>query len=36
MINEVKEAFKANLPNLNWMDDETRVAAKDKVENCFL
>lgn len=32
MVNEVKYAFKKNLPNLLWMDDETRQAAKEKVE----
>ena len=31
MIGEVKDAFKRNLPNLKWMDDETRQAAMDKV-----
>lgn len=30
MIDEVKEAFKNNLPNLSWMDDETRKAAIEK------
>ncbi|XP_048247590.1 endothelin-converting enzyme homolog isoform X1 [Haliotis rufescens] len=30
MIDEVKMAFKKNLPNLHWMDDETRRAAIDK------
>ncbi|XP_048752653.1 endothelin-converting enzyme homolog isoform X3 [Ostrea edulis] len=30
MVNEVKYAFKKNLPNLLWMDDETRQAAKEK------
>ena len=31
MIEEVKMAFKNNLPHLKWMDDETRAAAVDKV-----
>eukprot|EP00058_Branchiostoma_floridae_P004955 XP_002590443.1 hypothetical protein BRAFLDRAFT_62750 [Branchiostoma floridae] len=31
MIGEVKGAFIRNLPNLQWMDDETRRAAEDKV-----
>lgn len=31
MIEEVKTAFKNNLPSLSWMDDETRAAAVDKV-----
>ncbi|XP_062578045.1 endothelin-converting enzyme homolog [Saccostrea cucullata] len=33
MVNEVKDAFKKNLPNLSWMDDETRQAAKDKANS---
>lgn len=33
MIDEVKMAFKKNLPNLHWMDDETRKAAIDKVHH---
>ena len=32
MIVQVKQAFIANLPNLDWMDDETRHAAIDKVK----
>lgn len=31
MVNEIKDAFKKNLPRLSWMDDETRQAARDKV-----
>lgn len=31
MIEEVKTAFKNNLPNLKWMDSETMAAAVDKV-----
>ncbi|KAH3827140.1 hypothetical protein DPMN_129069, partial [Dreissena polymorpha] len=30
MIEEVKQAFKNNLPSLDWMDDDTRTAAIDK------
>lgn len=30
MVNEIKTAFKKNLPYLSWMDDETRKAAIDK------
>nr|XP_022340096.1 endothelin-converting enzyme homolog isoform X2 [Crassostrea virginica] len=30
MVNEIKDAFKKNLPNLSWMDDETRQAAREK------
>ncbi|XP_071509255.1 endothelin-converting enzyme homolog [Diadema antillarum] len=30
MVDEVKGAFKRNLPDLPWMDEETRVAAKQK------
>ena len=31
MIEEIKEAFKENLPNLEWMDEETRQLARQKV-----
>lgn len=31
MINEIRTAFKDALDDLNWMDDQTRQAAKDKV-----
>ena len=31
MIQEIKTAFKSNLPNLKWMDAETRLAAVEKV-----
>lgn len=31
MIDQIKTAFKSNLPKLKWMDDETRIAAIDKV-----
>jgi predicted metalloendopeptidase len=36
MVNEVKYAFKKNLPNLSWMDDETRQAAKEKVDSAYI
>ena len=32
MANAIKGAFKNNLDNLDWMDDETREAAKDKAD----
>jgi len=32
MINEVRDAFKANLQNLTWMDKETRAAAESKAD----
>lgn len=31
MIQEVKDAFKQNLPHLKWMDTETRILAMEKV-----
>lgn len=31
MVTEIKVAFKKNLPDLAWMDNETRAAAIDKV-----
>ena len=31
MVDQVKTAFKDNLPQLHWMDEATRVLAKDKV-----
>ncbi len=30
MIAEIKDAFKRHLPNLEWMDDQTRRAAVEK------
>ncbi|CAG2111753.1 unnamed protein product, partial [Medioppia subpectinata] len=30
MIEEVRDAFKNNLPNLKWMDEHTRQLAKEK------
>ncbi|KAI8517248.1 Endothelin-converting enzyme 2 [Branchiostoma belcheri] len=35
MIGDVKRAFIRNLPNLQWMDDETRRAAEDKAEAVY-
>lgn len=32
MINEVRNAFKANLGHLDWMDDETRKLAEEKAD----
>lgn len=32
MINEIRSAFKEALDRLSWMDDQTRQAAKDKVQ----
>lgn len=32
MINEVRNAFKANLKNLKWMDEETRKSAEEKAD----
>jgi endothelin-converting enzyme len=32
MINEVRDAFKSNLQNLTWMDNETRDAAESKAD----
>ncbi|XP_054159302.1 endothelin-converting enzyme homolog isoform X2 [Oppia nitens] len=32
MIEEVRDAFKNNLPHLKWMDEETRDLAKDKAD----
>lgn len=32
MINEVRDAFKKNLKNLKWMDEETRQAAIIKAD----
>ena len=31
MINAIEDAFVENLPSLNWMDDETRRAAQEKM-----
>jgi predicted metalloendopeptidase len=31
MIARIKRAFIENLPNLKWMDDDTRKAAISKV-----
>ncbi|GFT04815.1 endothelin-converting enzyme homolog, partial [Nephila pilipes] len=32
MIDEIKAAFKANFPNVDWMDPETRKLTVDKVD----
>ncbi|ELU15652.1 hypothetical protein CAPTEDRAFT_149014 [Capitella teleta] len=32
MIQQIKTAFKANLPKLEWMDEDTRNAAVDKAD----
>ena len=31
MVQEVRQAFKHNLPNLKWMDDVTRQRSIEKV-----
>lgn len=31
MIDAIRASFKKGLPDLDWMDDETRRAAEDKV-----
>lgn len=31
-VQAISEAFRANLPTLDWMDDETRAAAEDKLD----
>ena len=33
MIAAIKDAFKANLQDLKWMDPQTKAAALDKVTN---
>lgn len=32
MISEIREAFKDNLPQLKWMDEETRRLAREKAD----
>ena len=32
MLAAIKKSFKKNLDNLEWLDDETRQAAKDKAD----
>lgn len=32
MISSVKQAFKDNFDNLDWMDDETRKVAREKAD----
>ncbi len=33
MIEDIRTAFKNNLPSLDWMDEQTRIAAREKVFN---
>lgn len=33
MIYSIRDAFKDNLVNLNWMDDRTRMLAREKADN---
>ena len=33
MVEELRTAFINSLPNVEWMDDATRKAAKEKVWN---
>ena len=33
MVAGVRQAFKANLPNLSWMDKRTRQLSEEKVRN---
>ncbi|CAM9110461.1 unnamed protein product [Lampetra planeri] len=35
MINEIRSAFKGSLDKLNWMDEQTRQAAKDKADAIY-
>ena len=32
MTNSIKESFKENLKNMDWLDEETSTAVKDKVD----
>ena len=32
MVKTVKEAFKTNFKNLDWMDEETRNSAREKAD----
>lgn len=32
MIAEIKDAFKTNLPQVKWMDEETKTKALNKVQ----
>lgn len=36
MIAEIKTAFEESLENLQWMDEETRKSAKEKVRRWWL
>ena len=31
MIDAIRASFKKGLPDLDWMDEKTRLAAEDKV-----
>ncbi|XP_061537331.1 endothelin-converting enzyme 2b isoform X3 [Phycodurus eques] len=35
MINEIRAAFKRALDRLNWMDDDTKQAAKEKADSIY-
>nr|XP_033777399.1 endothelin-converting enzyme 1 isoform X2 [Geotrypetes seraphini] len=35
MIMEIKTAFEESLPNLHWMDEDTRKAAKEKADAIY-
>lgn len=35
MIAEIKDAFKTNLPQVKWMDKETKTKALNKVQLFF-
>uniref|UniRef100_A0A3B1IG29 endothelin-converting enzyme 1 n=1 Tax=Astyanax mexicanus TaxID=7994 RepID=A0A3B1IG29_ASTMX len=35
MINEIRTAFQDALDHLNWMDDQTRKAAKEKADDIY-
>lgn len=36
MIHAIRGVFIDNLKDIDWMDDDTRKAAKDKVQDCVL
>ncbi len=35
MIKDIKEAFRTNLPNVDFLDDQTRKAAEGKLDQVF-
>lgn len=35
MIHDIRQVFLANLEKLDWMDEETKLKAKEKVCNCI-